>query len=128
MGKGLVSVLQRRISGARWAIGQVKVLHPAGQSLLWPMPREISVVWSSTPVCGVRLTQQWSETCLSYALKVVDSTLLGPFNKFLGTPAGKCGISSGDYLWVVPLCRHSYSDHMCRYLTSVSVPDVFTLN
>ena len=57
------------------------------------MPREIGVVWSSALVCGARLCQQWSGACLSYTLKVVDSTLLlGLFDKCLDTPAGNCGI------------------------------------
>ena len=59
----------------------------------------LSVVWNSTPVCGVRLTQQWSETCLSYALKVVFSTLLGLFGKCLGTPDARCGIYAGANGW-----------------------------
>ena len=32
----------------------------------------------------------------------------------LDTPAGECGISPGDYLWVVLLCRHGCSPHMGR--------------
>ena len=54
-----------------------EVLSPAGQSLWRPMPREISVAWSSTLECGAWLSQQWSGACLSYTLKVVDSMLLG---------------------------------------------------
>ena len=41
------------------------------------MPREISVAWRSTLVCGARLSQQWAGACLSYNFKVVDSPLLG---------------------------------------------------
>ena len=77
------------------------------------------------------------------------STLLGLFDKCLGTPNGKCGIclgadgwytaivldipagkwgmSPGGCLQVVPLCRQDYSDHGCRYLKRVSLPDVSTL-
>ena len=91
---------------------------------LWSMPRETSVVWSSTLVCGAQLSQQWSGACLSYTLKVAYSSLLGLFDKCLGTPAGECGISPGDYLWVVLLCKHGCSDHVGRY---VSLSDVFTL-
>ena len=54
-----------------------KVLSPAWQSLRQLMPREISVVRSSTLVCGAQLSQQWFGACLSYTLRVVDSTLLG---------------------------------------------------
>ena len=54
-----------------------EVLSPAGQSLWRPMPREISVAWSSTLECGAWLSQQWSGACLSYTLKVVCSTPLG---------------------------------------------------
>ena len=45
----------------------------------------------------------------------------------LDTPAVKWGIFPGGYLWVVLLCRHGCSDHMCRYLRCVSLPDVLTL-
>ena len=92
--------------------------------------------------------------CLSsdldpYTLKVVYSTLLGLFNKCLGTPDANCGIfptacgwymavlldtpasrsgiSPGAYLWVVPLCRHGCFDLGYRYLKRVSLPDVSAL-
>ena len=39
-----------------------------------------SGVWSSTLVCGARLSQQWSGACLSYALEVVYATHLGLFD------------------------------------------------
>ena len=67
VGKGVVSIIRERISGARWA---------AGKGLWWLIPREISVTWSSTLVCGAWLSQQWSGVCLSYTLRVVNSTLL----------------------------------------------------
>ena len=91
------------------------------------MPREIRGAWGSTLVCGARLSQQWSGARLSYALKVVYSTLLGLSDKCLDTPDARCGISPGAYLWVVLLCMHGYSDHVCRCLKCVSLPDVFTL-
>ena len=65
--------------------------------------------------------------CLSCTLKVVDSTLLGPSDKCLGTLDGKWGIFPGAYLWVVLFCRHGYSDLMCRYLRHVSLLDVSAL-
>ena len=37
-----------------------KVLSPAGQGLWQSMPREISMAWSSTLVCGAWVSQQWS--------------------------------------------------------------------
>ena len=136
-------------SQERWAAGQAELPSPAGQSLWRLMPREISVVWSSTLVCGAWLSQRWSGTCLSYTLESVIPTLLGLFDKCLGipdanwgicpgtygwhlavlldTPSGKYGIFPGACLWVVPLCRHGCSDHVCRYLECVSLPDVFTL-
>ena len=40
------------------------------------MPREISVVWSRITVCGAQLSEQWPGACLSYTLKVVDSTFM----------------------------------------------------
>ena len=104
-----------------------EVLGPAGQGPQQQMPREISVVWSSALVCGARLSQQWSGACLSYTLKVLYSTLLGLFGKCLGILDAKWGISPGAYLWVVPLCSHGCSDHMCRYLRCVSLPDVSAL-
>lgn len=85
-----------------------KVLSPAGQNLWQLMPGEIRVL-HSTLVCEAQLCQQWSGNCLSYTLKMVYSTLLGLFDKCLGTPNGKCGISQGAYLWVVPLCRSGSS-------------------
>ena len=82
-------------------------------------------------------------------MRVVHSTLLGLFDEYLGildtkwqfspgaygwymaalldTPVGKYGISPGAYLWGVLLCGHSCSDHMCRYLRCVSLPDVSAL-
>ena len=118
-----------------------EVPSPSEHSFWQPMPREISVAWSSTVVCGLG-SQQWSGTWLSYTLKVVYSTLLGllinclaflmPSGEFsqgaygwymavlLGTPDGKCAITPGAYLWVVLLCRNDCSDHMCRYLRCVS--------
>ena len=104
-----------------------EVLSPAGQSTQQPMAREISMTWSSTLVYGAQLFQQWSGACLSYTLKVLYSTLLGLFGKCLGILDAKWGISPGAYLWVVPLCSHGCSDHMCRYLRCVSLPDVSAL-
>ena len=126
-----------------------EVLSPAGQSLWWPMPREISVSWSNTLVCGGQLSQECSGTCFSYTLKMVYSTLLGLFDKCLCTHdamcgispgaygcymavlldslAGKCGMSPGASLWVVLLCRHGCSDHTGRYFRCVSLPDMSVL-
>ena len=53
-----------------------EVLSPAGQSLQLLMPREISRAGSTTLVSGAWLSQQWSGVCLSYTLRVVNSTLL----------------------------------------------------
>ena len=93
-----------------------KAPHPAGQSLWWPMPKEVSVAWSSPLGCGAGLTQQWSGACLSCTWKVVDSALLGLSDKCLGSPGSKHGISVGACLRVVPLWRHSCSDHVCSCL------------
>ena len=57
----------------------------------------------------------------------VYSTLLGLFDKCLGTPGAKWGICPGAHQWVVPLCRHGCSDHVGRYCRYVSLPYVFTL-
>ena len=51
----------------------------------------------------------------------------GSLDKCHGPPAGKWGICPGAYLLVVPLCRRVCSDHMCRYLRCVSLPDVSVL-
>ena len=104
-----------------------EVLSPAWQSLGQTMPREISVVWSSTLGCGTQLSQQWYGTCLSYTLTVVDSSLLGLFDKCFGSRDAKQGICPGAYLWVVLLCRLGCSGHICRYLRHVSLPDVSAL-
>ena len=144
MGKGVVSILQGRIS--RDLQSQVgcradEVPHAVGQNLL-QLSKEIIVAGSSILLCGARLTQQWPGTCLSYNLKVVSSTLLGLSENCLGTPDAKCGIFPWScqwymailsdtlddkcgifpraYLWVVPLCRHVSSNHMCTYLTCAS--------
>ena len=141
-GQGSCQHLARKAVWSQVGSRAEEVPSPAGQSLWWPMPRENS----STLACGARLSQQWSGTCLSHTLKVVHSTLLGLSDKCLGTPdakwgifqgahgwymavlldtpAGKCGISPGPYLWLVLLCRHGYSNYMCRYLRCVSLPDV----
>ena len=98
VGKGVVSVLQGRISRTRVGSRADKVLSPAGQSFGQPMPRKISMLWSSTLVCGARLSQQWSGACLSYTLRLVDSHLLGllisvlapqiPIGEFAQEPMG----------------------------------------
>ena len=126
------------------------VLSPAGQSLQQLMPREISMAWSSTLVCGVQLSQQWSGACLRYTLKEVYSTFLGflisvleplmaseEFSQepicewykaiLLGTLDGNWGTFPGACLWVVPFCRPGCSDHVCRYVRCVSLPDVSAL-
>ena len=69
-----------------------KALSPARQSLQWPKPREVSVAWSSTLVCGAPLSQQWSGACLSDTLTVVDSTLLVLLIKVLAPL-----MASGDF-------------------------------
>ena len=119
-----LSVSCKEVSREQGGSRSGEVLSPAGQSFKQLMPREIGVAWSSTLVCGARLSQQWSGACLSYTLKVVCSTLLGLSDKCLDTPDARCGISPGAYLWVVPLCRHGYYDHVCRYLRCVSLPHV----
>ena len=69
-----------------------EVLSPAGQSLRPLMPKEISVAWRSTLVCGAGLSQQWSGAYLSYIFRVEYSTLLGLFDKCLDTSDAKYGI------------------------------------
>lgn len=151
-GQGSSQCLARKDLQSQVSSRGDKVLSPLGQSLWQPMPREISMAWSSTLVCRAQLSQQWSGACLRYTLKVVHSTLLVFFfllsvlepsmasEEFsqeptygwymailLGTLDGNWGTFPGLYLWVVPLCRHSCSDHMSRYVRCVSLPDVSTL-
>ena len=120
VGKGVVSILQGRTPGARWAAGQVKSSIQQGRDSGggW-MPREITIAWGSSLVCGVGLSQQWSTTCLSYTLKVAYATPLGLFNKCRGTPDAKRGVYPGACLWVVPLRRHGCSDP-CADILGVS--------
>ena len=124
MGKGVVSILPGRISRDRWQQGR---RHPQPSRAGPPaaMPREISVAWSSTLVCGAQLSQQWAGTRLPYILKVVHSISLGPFDKCLGTPDGKWGISPGAYLWMASLWRHGFLT-MCAS-RCVSLPGVSAL-
>ena len=101
-----------------------KFLSPAGQSL-WHrdakgdqhgMEQHSDVGHSAVSTVVWSLPQLYFES--------VFSTLLGVFDKCLGTPDGQCGISPGAYLWVALLWGHGYSDHMYRYLRCVSLPDV----
>ena len=74
-------------------------------------------------MCGVWLSQQWSGACLPHLY--LESGVLHPsasLDKCLGIPDGTWGIPPEAYLWVVPLCRHGYFDHMC-YLRGISLPD-----
>ena len=68
-----------------------EVLGPAGQSLRWPMPREISVAWSSMLECGTQLSQQWSGTGLSSTLRAEYPTPLGLLTSVLAPlmPSGE---------------------------------------
>ena len=150
MGKGVVSVFQRRISGARWAAGgqtksSVQQAEPPVADAKGDQRGmgQHSGVWSSAVSAVV-----WNLPQL-YLENGVHPPLLGLFDKCLGTPdakwgmypgaygwytiallntpVGKCGISPGAYLWVVPLCRPVCSGLMCRYLRCVSLPDVSVL-
>ena len=98
-----------------------KVLNPAGQSLRQLMP---STAWSSMLLCRAQLSQQWSGACLNYILKVVYSTLLGLLISVLAPLMISGEFPPGVYLWVVLVCRHGCSGHMCRYLRCVSLPNV----
>ena len=129
LGKGVVSILQGRTSGARWAAGQTKSSVQQGSA-------SGGQCQGRSAWCGAAL---WSVelSCLSYTLKVwslpqlyLESGVLHPsgsFDKGLGALDGKWGICLGACLWVVPLCRHGCSDHMCRYLRRVSLTDVSAL-
>ena len=88
-----------------------EVLSPAGQSLRRPMPREIGMVRSSPLGCGARPSQQWPGACLSYALRGVDSTLLGLLTSVLAPP-----MESGEFPQE-PICGWSRS-----VVTAVLIP------
>ena len=96
----------------------------AGQSLQLPMPGEPRMAWSSTPVCGLGCLRSGLEPACYIPLTVVDSTLLGLFDKRVGSPDGECGVSPGASLWVVPLHGPGCSDLVCRHCRGVSLPDV----
>ena len=119
MGKGVVSVMQGRISGARWAGGQTKSsVHQGRASSGRCQGRSVqhgvhSGVWSSAVSAIV-----WSLSQLYFESWGLHPS--GPFDKCLCTLHAKCGISPGAYLWVGLLCRHGCSDHVSRYLKCVS--------
>ena len=134
MGKGVVSILQGRTSGARWA---------ARQSL-WCQRR--STWHGAAPWCVElgRLSSGLEPAC--YTLKVVHFTLLGLFNKCFSTPNAKFGICPVAYMggtWLFCLrllvasvefaqesiCGWSRSADTAaltcdRYLKCVSLPDM----
>ena len=92
-----------------------EVLSPE-QDLQWLMPRrDVIVAWSSTLVCGARLSQQWSGACLSYTLKVVGSTPLGLLISVLA-PLLASGAFSQE-----PICRWSRSGDMAVPVTCADI-------
>ena len=76
--KGVVFILQGRISRARWAAGQMKSSVQQGRDSSCRCQGDQCGVEQHC-VCGTQLCQQWSGACLSYTLKVVYSTLLSLF-------------------------------------------------
>ena len=134
VGKGVVSILQGRISRARWTVGQVK--SPVQQGRASGSRCQGRSAWCGAALWCVELgcLSSGLETASVIPLKVVHSVLLGLFNKCLGTPgakwgicpgacgwymavlldtpAGKCGVSPGAYLSVGGLCRHGCSSYM----------------
>ena len=52
----------------------------------------------------------------------------GSLDKCLGTPDGKWGLFPGAYQWIVLLCRHGSSGHVCRYPRCVSLPHVSSMS
>ena len=126
-GQGSRQHLTRRDLQSQVGSRAGKVFSPAGLSLQRPMPREISMAWSSTLGCGACLLSSGLEPASVTPWKGGVLHPSGSFDTCLGTPDAKCGISPGSQLWVVPLCRHDYSHHMCRHLRCVSLPDVSAL-
>ena len=74
--KEVVTVFHGRLTKARRAAGQAKSSVQQGGAS-GSRCQERSVWHGAALACGARLSQQWSGACLSYTLKVVDSTLLG---------------------------------------------------
>ena len=96
MGKGVISILQGRISGARWAAGQVKSSVQQGRASSGRCQGRPA--WCGAALCCLGLG------CLSSGLELVCHTLkmvyfpfLGLFDKCLGSPDVKCGIGPGAY-------------------------------
>ena len=92
-----------------------KVLDPAGQSLWWLIPREVSMAWSSTLVCGARLSQQWSEPASVIPLRLMYSTLLGLLINVL-TP-----LLASMELPQKPVCGWSCSADMAVLITCADI-------
>ena len=79
------------------------------------MPREISVAWGSTLVCGARLSQQWSGACLSYTLRVVCSTPLAPLMASVDFPQEPVyGQSRSADMAVLVMCADVLSVSPCQ--------------
>ena len=77
----------------------------------------LSGVWNSAvSAVGWNLPQLYLESGVLHPS--------GSLDRCLGTPETKWGISPGACLWVDPLSRPGCSDHVCRYLRCVSLPDV----
>ena len=138
MGKRVASILQGRISGARWAAGQCSQSSRAEPPATDAKGDEHGVeqhsgVWSWAVSAVVRSLPQLH----------LDSGAFHPsgsFDKCLGSPDGKCGISQEPvYGWsrsadtaVLVTCASILGVtpcqiHMCRYLRCNSLPNVLTV-
>ena len=98
VGKGVIRVLQGRMSGARWATGQTQFPVQQGRAISGRCPGRSA--WPGAAHWCVELTwlsQQCSGACLSYTWDVVYSALLGLLDKCLGPTDAKCGIRPAGY-------------------------------
>ena len=97
-----------------------EVLCPAGQSLQWLMPREISVAWSSALVNGTQHLSSGLKSASVIPSRVVDSTLLGLLIGVLAPFMATGEFPQEPTYELVLLCRHGYSGHLGRYLRCAS--------
>ena len=125
MGKGIGSVYQGRISGARWQQGRRNPQSSRTEFPVTDAKGDQHGVGQHLDVCVAQLSQQWSGACLSYTLKVVHSTLLGLLISVLAPL-----MASGEFPQELVCgwsCRHGCSGHAFRYLRCVSLPDVSSM-
>ena len=111
--KGVVSVLQGRISRARWVAGQTSP-SPAGQGLWWPMPRKIRAVRKSTLVWSSAV----SAVVWSLPELYLESGALHPLGLLISDLAPL--VASGEFPQE-PVCGWSHSADTAVLITCVGI-------